>query len=168
MRTREQQRAVDEEHVRLLAIFYFISGGFTSFFGFFSLMYVAMGAMALLAPGMEAQSGEAFGARSIGALFTAIGLGFFIGAQVFAAGKILTGYWLMKRRRRVPCLVVAGLTCLGIPYGTILGVFTFVVLLRDSVRELFEEAEMSPRPRAESASEDSPVSSSSDLPPSSR
>jgi len=35
-------------------------------------------------------------------------------------------------------LIIAGINCVQFPFGTVLGVFTFVVLLRDSVRELYE------------------------------
>ena len=35
-------------------------------------------------------------------------------------------------------LVVAGLNCMGFPFATVLGVFTFLVLLRESVVELYE------------------------------
>jgi hypothetical protein len=38
-------------------------------------------------------------------------------------------------------MVIAGIGCLEIPYGTVLGVFSFLVLGRDSVVPLF-----SPRP----------------------
>jgi hypothetical protein len=34
--------------------------------------------------------------------------------------------------------VIAWIECIIIPFGTILGVFTIVVLTRDSVMELFE------------------------------
>jgi hypothetical protein len=34
--------------------------------------------------------------------------------------------------------VVAGINCLHIPLGTVLGIFTIVVLCRESVRELYE------------------------------
>jgi hypothetical protein len=35
------------------------------------------------------------------------------------------------------CLVMAGIACIFMPFGTALGVLTIIVLMRDSVRELF-------------------------------
>jgi hypothetical protein len=35
------------------------------------------------------------------------------------------------------CLVVAGIECIFMPFGTVLGVFTIIVLMRPSVRNLF-------------------------------
>ena len=58
-----------------------------------------------------------------------IGLMFVSGAVL----NILSGLFLGRRTHRVFSLVVAGLDCMQIPFGTVLGVFTIVVLLRDSV-----------------------------------
>jgi len=54
--------------------------------------------------------------------------------------KLRAGRCLAKRRSRVFCMVIAGFSCLGVPYGTLLGVFTFIVLGQPSVRALFESA----------------------------
>ena len=137
MRTQEQQKAVDEEHVRLLGIFYYVSGGLSALFGLFPLIYVAMGAVIMAIPNLDTPPEGELAVRSMGAMFAGMGLVFFIVAQAFAAIKILAGYWLLRKRNRMFCLVVAGIICIGIPYSTVLGVLTFVVLLRDSVRELF-------------------------------
>ena len=37
-------------------------------------------------------------------------------------------------------MVIAGINCLHIPLGTLLGVFTLVVLGRESVRKLYLDA----------------------------
>lgn len=50
---------------------------------------------------------------------------------------ILAGRALAQRRRYTFCLVIAGVACMFMPFGTVLGVFTIIVLLRDSVKELF-------------------------------
>jgi len=36
------------------------------------------------------------------------------------------------------CLIVAGIICIFMPLGTILGVFTIIVLVRPSVKAMFE------------------------------
>ena len=48
---------------------------------------------------------------------------------------------LRQRRNRRLSLIVAGFNCVQFPFGTALGVFTFIVLTRDSVREVYEHAE---------------------------
>ena len=44
---------------------------------------------------------------------------------------------LQQRRRPTLCLVVAGLECMMFPFGSVLGVFTIIILLRPCVRQLF-------------------------------
>jgi hypothetical protein len=75
----------------------------------------------------------------MGAIFASMGVAFFVFAEAFAVIKILAGDWLLRRRNRTACLVIAGIVCIGFPYSTVLSVFTFVVLLRPSVHQLFEE-----------------------------
>jgi len=53
-------------------------------------------------------------------------------------GNLLSSLFLRKKKNRTFSLIVAGINCVQFPFGTGLGVFTFVVLLRDSVRELYE------------------------------
>ena len=40
------------------------------------------------------------------------------------------------------CLVMAGIECLFMPFGTVLGVFTIIVLMRESVKEMFKVNEV--------------------------
>ena len=63
----------------------------------------------------------------------------FMGVLLLAALvlNVLSGLFLWRRQHRVFSLVIGGLNCLQIPFGTALGVFTILVLSRDSVRELY-------------------------------
>jgi hypothetical protein len=56
---------------------------------------------------------------------------------LFAALVALSGRSIQKRRRYTFCLIMAGVECLFMPVGTVLGVFTIIVLLRDSVKRQF-------------------------------
>ena len=58
------------------------------------------------------------------------------GVMLVAAGvgNILSANFMRKRKYRAFSFVVACLNCLQIPFGTALGVFTIIVLSRDSVR----------------------------------
>jgi len=50
---------------------------------------------------------------------------------------LITGRSLSRRKCYSFALVMACVECLFIPFGTILGVFTIIVLLRESVKALF-------------------------------
>jgi hypothetical protein len=60
-------------------------------------------------------------------------LGWTMAALTAVAGRSLT-----RRRRYTFCLVIAGLLCLWMPFGTILGVFTLITLTKPPVRAQFE------------------------------
>ncbi|MEH6422236.1 hypothetical protein [Pseudomonas sp. CGJS7] len=71
---------------------------------------------------------------------------FIIGVFVFIAATSLLGAVLhfmaarrlRQRRGMMFCQIIAALTCLSVPLGTVLGVFTFIVLERPSVKASFD------------------------------
>jgi hypothetical protein len=68
---------------------------------------------------------------------------YLIGAIWFVTSLILnllSGLFIRARKHRTFSLVVSGINCVHIPLGTVLGVFTIIVLIRESVRELYETA----------------------------
>jgi hypothetical protein len=62
---------------------------------------------------------------------------------VLAILKFIVAKRLKERRSRALCLVVAAVSCLGIPFGTVLGVFTFLVLSRPSIERSFDAGDFS-------------------------
>jgi hypothetical protein len=54
-----------------------------------------------------------------------------------ALTKFFAGRYIKQRKSRTFCIVVAALGCLEFPYGMVLGVFTFIVLGRQSVAKQF-------------------------------
>jgi quinol-cytochrome oxidoreductase complex cytochrome b subunit len=64
----------------------------------------------------------------------------FIGAWGFASiiCNAIAGFCLLNQRDRMFCMIIAGFNCINFPFGTALGIFTLLVLLRDSVRLKFE------------------------------
>jgi hypothetical protein len=53
--------------------------------------------------------------------------------------NVLSGFFLLQKRNRLFSLIVGGVNCLQIPFGTALGAFTILVLSRESVRQLYGE-----------------------------
>src|SRR5207247_2646947 len=68
----------------------------------------------------------------------------------YSIAMIVTARMLRRRRRHTFCMAMAGIACLWQPFGLALGIFSFIVLMRPSVQELF--AEDAP-PQAEPESE---------------
>ena len=133
----ERQRILDEEHLRLLRIGYLTMGGVAAFTGLFGLFYVFMGAV--MASFMRIpQKGPGQPPPELFAwFFVGFGVLFMVLAGTYAALAFVAARSLRLRRSRTLCLLTAGLSCLYIPFGTLLGIFTFNVLGRPSVQSLF-------------------------------
>jgi hypothetical protein len=131
-----RQSIVDDEQLRLLSIFYWVSGGVTLLFSLYFLMYAGLGSAFLFMPANPDGSSPP---DSFGLVFTAIGLLGFVLVGAVGGLQIKAGFWLRERRHRVTIMVLAAISCLGVPYGTLLGVLTFLALARPSVVALFGE-----------------------------
>jgi cytochrome c biogenesis protein CcdA len=62
---------------------------------------------------------------------------FILSGWTLAVLIAFAGRSLQQLKRYTYCLIVAGIECIFMPVGTVLGVFTIIVLMRDSVKPLF-------------------------------
>jgi hypothetical protein len=135
-----RQAVMDDEHLRLLRIGYFVMAGMKAFMSLFGLLYAGIGLTAFTfahaAP--PTRPGQEPPPEFVGWIFAGFGLGFFVFFAVMSGLCFLVARRLRQRRSRVLCLVVAAIDCVSIPYGTLLGVFTFVVLARPTIMRMFE------------------------------
>lgn len=128
----------DAEHLRLLSIFHYIVGGLAALFSFFPLLYTTVGAIFIfVARHGTPKPGEELPPEFIGWIFAVIGSLFFLLGLAIAICVLIAGRSLAKHTRYWFAFVVACIECLFIPFGTILGVFTIIVLSRESVKTLF-------------------------------
>jgi hypothetical protein len=133
-----RQAIVDGEHVKILSIAYLVSTGLSVCVSMLGLLYAFMGVFfAHALTQVPAASGQVPPPEAFGWIFTVFGAGIFVAMNTFALLKYMTYRRLKQHRSRVFCMVVAGLSCLFIPYGTLLGIFTFIVLTRPSVVHMF-------------------------------
>ena len=150
----ERQSIVDDEDLRLLPVFFWVSGTMDAFASAFGLLYVAIGFSLVLTP-MASGSDQSAPPAFLGWVFAIGGLVFMTWMAAVAALKIVAGFSIRGRRNRALCLVAAGIACFSLPYGTMLGVFSFIVLLRPSVLALFEKGAAPEKPSAAQVGEPS-------------
>ena len=126
----------DAEHLKLLSVFHYVLAALTALVGFLPIIYIALGA-AMVMGKMPASPSSPAPPPEVGWMFIIFGGLFCLLAWAFAGCLFLSGRWLAARRNWTFCFVVACLSCMNVPLGTILGVFTILVLQRPGVKGLF-------------------------------
>ena len=129
----------DQEHLRLLSLFHYIVGGIIGLFACLPIFHVIAG-IAILNGTFPKMPNQPELPAFAGWFFIGGGTFFILAGWTLAIGVLLAGRMLARRRYYVFCLVVAAIECLFIPFGTVLGVFTIIVLVRPSVKPLFEQS----------------------------
>ena len=127
----------DDEHLKLLAVFHYVVAGLGALFACLPLIHVFMGIMMARDPsffagpkgGPAAVPPPAF----IGYFFAGFGAALVLLGWGMAVCTFISGRLLAKRRKRMFSFVMAALMCGFFPFGTALGVFTIIVLSRESV-----------------------------------
>jgi hypothetical protein len=87
--------------------------------------------------GMATEKGSPFAPLLAGCFVAGLGGIFLVFAVAYALALFLAARFLAERRRHTFCVVVAAISCTFTPLGTVLGVFTLIVLFRPSVKALF-------------------------------
>jgi hypothetical protein len=126
----------DLEYLKLLSVFHYVVGGLAALFACFPIVHLIMGIVFIVSSTRPDANGDAPPAL-IGWIFVGVaGIIILIGWSI-AVCIIIAGRFLAERKRYMFCLVMAGIECLFMPFGTVLGVFTIIVLTRESVKAMF-------------------------------
>lgn len=135
------QEMKDLSHLKTLAICHYVLGGLTMLISCVFLIHVALGiAMVSGVMPMSPPPGQAsppFPPAYFGLIFIVAGSLAVLFGWSMGILTIISGRHLHTQRRRTFSVVIAGIDCLSFPLGTILGIFTFIVLSRPSVIQLY-------------------------------
>ena len=133
-------RDQDVEHIRMLSICYYINAGLTALFACFPIIHLVMGVAMLSGSfgGASVPAHEREMMQIMGGMFVGVSTAIILTGWLLAVLNFLVARKIVRRESRMFCLVVAGVNCLNVPLGTVLGVFTFVVLGRPQVVQSFE------------------------------
>jgi hypothetical protein len=126
----------DLQHLKLLSVFYYVVGGLIALFSCFALIYLLMGVAFVAAP--PPAGGGPPPPAALGWFFIAFSAAAMLLGWAWAAALMLAGWFLGQCRHYVYCLVMGCSALLFQPFGTVLGVFTIILLIRPTVKRLFE------------------------------
>ncbi len=126
----------DEQYLKYLSIFHYVVGGLAGLFACFPIIHLIAGIFIMVAGFADRSAGGP--PVLIGLLFVLIGGSLIVAGWAFAICVILAGVFLTRRKNYMFCLVMAGIQCMFTPFGTVLGVFTIITLVRPSVKEMFD------------------------------
>ncbi|MFZ1686481.1 MAG: hypothetical protein WAU70_03605 [Flavobacteriales bacterium] len=73
----------------------------------------------------------------VGGVMSGMGWAISLFVLLFGILNILSGRYVGQRRNRTFSMVIAGIDCLKIPFGTALGIFALIELSKEDVKRLY-------------------------------
>ena len=138
------QSVRDADNLKILEIGYYIAGGMTAFFSCIFLIHFTMFLVLGLNPQFFTHANHNQSNQPPPPAFFLAGAGiiglFILFGWTFGALQVYAGRCLRHRRSWLFIQIIAGIECAYLPWGTAIGVFTFIVLNRPSVRTLFGQS----------------------------
>jgi hypothetical protein len=131
----------DLQHLKLLSIFHYVVAGLLALIACLPIFHLVVGLMMIFAPSSMSSRGEPPPA-ALGWVFVLLAIAVILLGWTMAICLMFAGWFLSRGKHYIFCFVVACIICLFHPFGTVLGVFTIVVLLRPSVKQFFETGGM--------------------------
>lgn len=135
-----------EGHLKILRVFQYVYAGLTLLgIGFLVLHYFIMNIMMKSMP--EEATTPADGSEpppmpDFDQIMDVMIWGYIAGAIVLlliGLVNLLSANFMGQRKNRLFSIIVAGINCLNIPLGTILGIFTIVFLTKPAAQTLYGE-----------------------------
>lgn len=131
-------KSSDGENLNLLAIFHYVVGGIGFLLACFPMIHLFIGIVMIVGPGHALRNGGA-GPAIIGYIFAGIATVLILLGWSMALCTLMSGRMIAKRKNRMFSFVVAAVLCIFFPFGTILGVFTIVLLNKETVKALYAQ-----------------------------
>jgi hypothetical protein len=125
-----------QHDLKILSICYYIMAGICGTYVLFFGAYAAFFGAVIASIPMRNAAGTGI-PEFVPRLVAVIGAAM-LGIGLVYVAVMLGAAWSMPKRRNYPLVITAAvLNCVQIPFGTALGVFTFMVLGRQGVKESF-------------------------------
>jgi hypothetical protein len=129
------EQSETDRQLKILTIFHYVVAGLTALLACFPIIHLVVGITVVMTSDPSRNSAPSW----FGWIFIIAAAAMILAGMAVAVVIAIGGRCLQKRRHYTFCMVVAAICCLIFPFGTILGVFTIVVLMRAEVEALFEK-----------------------------
>jgi len=127
----------DLQQLKLLSTFYYVAAGLSALCALFPIIHLVAGITILMGGGPFAEKIPEMPPHFIGWFFIILASFFIIIGWALAINLFIAGKRLAHLSHYKYCFIVACIACIFMPFGTVLGVFTIIVLNRQSVKDLF-------------------------------
>jgi hypothetical protein len=140
-------QSADAQQLKLIEIFHYVMSGLSVLGLLFLFMHYMIFYTVLNNPQVVEQMRRQAEAQKQTAVDPAVFFGafkwfyLFFGLVIvlFLVLNLISGLCLRARKLRTFSIVVGGINCLFFPFGTALGVFTLIILLRPTMPALYHE-----------------------------
>lgn len=139
----EKTMTKDESTLQAISILNYVLAGFQLLGFCCPVMHLGMGAMMMIAPDSmgpppgQGNGGEIVMFRFMGGMVVLFAGGIMLFSLLLAFLFLKQARDLGKRENYKFCFIISAIQCLIFPFGTALGVWTLVMLMKDDVKELF-------------------------------
>jgi len=132
----EQEVQNSSEQLRYLTIAAYIYAGLNACGVLFGAAFLALAASAVVTGGFDPSNTPEMPQFLVGGgMFVIVGI-----LVLLCVIQFLFARWLQTRTHHTGTLVLAAFTCLSVPFGTALGVWALIVLLRPSTKVLYPQS----------------------------
>jgi hypothetical protein len=130
----------DIHYLNLLGIFHVIVACIVGLFSCLPLLDLFIDVPMLEGIPYALEQGEFFSQQTlVPILFILLPVGITVIGWMFAIAIALNGYYIKNRKWLTYCLVMGGVETIFMPFGTVLGVFTIILLTKPNIKKLFDQ-----------------------------
>jgi len=127
-----------EDNIRLLSIFHYVFAGFVALIACIPIIHIVVGILFLVMPEKMCENDcTEQPTQMIGWIFIGVGTFVMLIGWTFAILVGLAGRFLARRVHLKYCIAIAAASCLFMPLGTVLGVFSLITLTKKEAEPLF-------------------------------
>ena len=127
-----------QQYLQYLAIGHYVMAVLAFLFGSIPLLHIVFG-IAVAVEGVGTGSGQSLpiAGLTFGLVLIFFGLVFVLSAWAYGIFMIKAAKALKEHRNHLLCMVMAAVSCIFAPVGTVLGIFTLLLLLDGEVKAAF-------------------------------